>query len=198
MNPKQPRSRLDEHLVQPVIPYVSERPGDHVAVLARASLIMLQADELADLPAILELFKQPPLRGIHLMLHLDLVRGLAKDEAGVRYVAGLERVNGIITVHHHLVATARRLGLTTIVRLFLQDGRAVNRGLAVVEKSRPDAVELLPGVAAIEVAKDFEAVSVPRIAGGLIRGAETLQRVMASGVRSVSTTNHTLWSLNAG
>lgn len=197
MNLKYPQSRLAEHLTKPVIPYLAEPVNDFFAeVISHASVVMVQVDELENLATAMEPFRRPPLQNVPVLLHLDLIRGLARDEAAVRFVAGFVRIQGIITVHHHLIPTARRLGLATVVRLFLQDGRAVNRGVAVVEKSKPDAVELLPGVAAIEAAKDFESLPVPRIAGGLIRGPETLHRVIQSGFLAVSTTNHQLWSMN--
>jgi len=185
-----------EYLAKRVIPYLTVPAEGRVELLARASLVMLQVDELADVPSVLETFQRPPLTDLPILLHLDLIHGLARDEAAIRYIAGMERVAGIITVHHHLVAAARRLGLLSVVRLFLQDGRAVNRGLSVIQKSKPDAVELLPGVAAIEVADRFQAVNIPHIAGGLIRGPDTLRRILDSGCRAVSTTNEALWKLN--
>jgi len=59
---------------------------------------------------------------------------------------------------------ARRVGLLSIVRLFLSDSRAVDRGISVVKKSHPDAVEILPAVVAAKVA-GIE----PNEAGALIR-----------------------------
>ncbi|MBN1912516.1 MAG: glycerol-3-phosphate responsive antiterminator [Pirellulales bacterium] len=158
---------------------------------------MLQVDELADLPEILTIFERPPLENLPLFLHLDLIRGLGRDEAGLRFLTHFKRISGIITVHHHLVPAIHRAGMHSVVRLFLQDGRAVKRGLSVIEKSKPDAVELLPGVAAAEVGGDFDVLPTPRIAGGLIRGPETMKRILASGCRAVSTTNQALWALNA-
>jgi glycerol uptake operon antiterminator len=130
------------------------------------------------------------------MLHIDLLAGLANDESGLRYIATLPRINGIITTRHHLAPGARRLGLLSIVRLFLQDGRAIDRGLGVIEKSRPDAVELLPGVAAIEAAERFADLPIPRIAGGLIRTPQLVHQILASGCKAVSTTNTQLWEMN--
>ena len=79
----------------------------------------------------------------------------------------------------------------------LQDGRAVQRGLAVIEKSRPDAVELLPGVAFLQVAELFAGLEIPCIAGGLIRTKETVRQILAAGCKAVSTTNVALWGMNS-
>lgn len=160
-------------------------------------MVILQVEELVDLPATLAPFRQSPLANIPVFIHLDLVRGLARDEAGLRFLSSLDRVNGVITVHHHLVSAAKRFGLQSIVRLFIQDGRSVKRGLAVIEKSRPNAIELLPGIAAVEVAGDFSRLPIPRFAGGLIRNTTVLQGILSAGYQAVSTSNESLWIKNA-
>jgi glycerol uptake operon antiterminator len=193
---RQVHLNIDACLRRQIIPYIEGGVGDSSEVLANASMVFVQVGELADVPETLAPFGVKPLDHLVVMLHLDLVYGLARDEAAVRFVAGLDRVDGIITVHHHLVAPARRLGLLSVVRLFLQDTRALGRGISVVEKSRPDAVELLPSVAAIEVAEAFQQVHIPRIAGGLIHNLNTVHRVLASGCRAVSTSNRQLWEYN--
>ena len=184
------------YLTRPVIPYVTEGVDQHANVIAAASIIFIGGGELADLPHLLQRLDQPPLAERPVLLHIDLVNGLANDESGLRYVATLKGVDGIITVRHHLAPLARRLGLMSVVRLFLQDGRAVERGLGVIEKSKPDAVELLPGVAALEVADRFRDLPIPFIAGGLIRTPEIVKRILASGCSAVSTTNVKLWEMN--
>jgi glycerol uptake operon antiterminator len=185
------------YLTRPVIPYVTELAEANVPLVASASIIFIGGGELADLPALLEKLGRAPLAERPVLLHIDLLSGLANDEAGVRYVATFERVDGIITVRHHLAPLARKLGLMSVVRLFLQDGRAVDRGLSVIEKSRPDAVELLPGVAVPQVAERFRDLSIPFIAGGLVRTPETVREILATGCKAVSTTNVKLWEMNA-
>jgi glycerol uptake operon antiterminator len=164
--------------------------------MAGAGAIFLQGGELARLPKLLASLEGGPLADVPVMLHIDLLAGLANDEAGLRFVASLGRIRGVITVRHHLVPTARRLGLASIVRLFLHDSRAVNRGLAILEKCEPDAVELLPGVAALELASQFQRMPIPRIAGGLIRAPQLVRRLLDTGCQAISTSRPDLWRLN--
>jgi len=196
MNRKRIRPTIDAGLGKKIIPYIEGGIGDSAEVVSKASMTFIQAGELADIPQALAPFREKPLDNLVVMLHLDLVHGLAREEAALRYVAQFDRIDGIITVHHHLVVPARRLGLLSIVRLFLQDTRAVGRGIGVIEKSRPDAVELLPSVAAVEVADRFAQTHVPRIAGGLIYNLNCIQRVLNSGCRAASTSNRQLWTFN--
>src|SRR5205085_10102530 len=116
---------------------------------------MIGGGELADMPQLLARLSKPPFHTQPVLLHIDLINGLTNDESGLRYVATMGRVDGIVTTRHHLAPLAKKLNLMCVVRLFLQDGRAVERGLGVIEKSHPDAVELLPGVAFLQVAARF-------------------------------------------
>src|SRR5688572_27328138 len=123
---------------------------------------MIGGGELAELPQLLSRMGKPPFEKLPVLLHIDLVNGLSNDESGLRYVAtAFERIDGVVTTRHHLAPLARKLGLLCVVRLFLQDGRAVERGLGVIDKSRPDAVELLPGVAFLQVAERFAKLPMP-------------------------------------
>jgi glycerol uptake operon antiterminator len=182
-------------LARPVIP-VFWQLGPEERLLAEASLLFLQGGELVELPKRVARLKQGPTAHLPVMLHIDLLAGLTSDEAGLRYLAGLDGIDGIITVRSHLVAPARRLGLASILLLFLQDGRSVDRGLHVIEQSHPDMIELVPGVAALETASQFDKLPVPRIAGGLVRRDSLVRDLLASGCAAVSTSNAGLWPLN--
>ncbi|HOW69159.1 MAG TPA: glycerol-3-phosphate responsive antiterminator [Phycisphaerae bacterium] len=187
---------IERWFARPIIPVVWDIGQMDCTSLAQASLVFLQGGELAALPGVLEVLTRPPLADIPVMLHIDLLAGLTSDEPGLRYLVGHKRIDGIITVRSHLIAAARRMGLAAILRLFLQDGRAVDRGLHIIEQAHPDVIELIPGVAAIETAAQFSPLPIPRIAGGLVRSADLAQRILASGCRAVSTSNEQLWNLN--
>ena len=197
MHPRPRRKQLLPYLTRPVIPYLTHGLDAAPDLLAAASLLMVGGGELADLPNLLTDLSRGPLARTPVLLHIDLVDGLANDEAGLKYVATLPRLDGIVTVRQHLAPLARKLGLLCVVRLFLQDGRAVERGLQVIERAQPDAVELLPGVAFLEVADRFNHLpNTPCIAGGLIRTPEIVRKIINAGAKAVSTTNTELWALN--
>jgi glycerol uptake operon antiterminator len=183
-------------LNKPIIPYVTDWSLPDPEPLAHADVLFVSGGELAELPAVFEKLDAGPTRDIPVMLHIDLINGLMNDDAGLRYVANYNRVVGVITTKHHLVHTIRKLGLYSVIRLFLQDGRAVERGMSVIERSKPDAVELLPGIAATLISAELKQVRVPLIAGGLIRNEETADRILKAGCQAVSTSNKNLWKLN--
>lgn len=192
MNPKGIRSLL----IKPIIPYITDWSIPEPEELEHAAVLFLSGGELADIPRAFDALDAKLSRDIPIMLHIDLINGLNNDEAGLRYVASFGRVCGIITTKHHLVRPCRKLGMYCVVRLFLQDGRAVDRGLSIIERSKPDAIEMLPGIATTLIADDLKHIPVPYIAGGLIRSGDTAGHILRTGCQAVSTSNKRLWQLN--
>ncbi len=182
-------------LTRPIIPVIWNTEVDP-ATLSDASVIFVQGCELADLNRILAWLKAGPLQKTPVFVHVDLLAGLSSDDAGLRYLAELKRIDGVITVRSHVVAAARRLGFASMLLLFLQDGRSVQRGLHIVEQSRPDAIELVPGVAALETARQFQQISIPRIAGGLVRTPAVVRQLLDAGFDAVSSSESELWRMN--
>lgn len=178
-----------------IIPVVWD-PKQHIELLGHASTVFLQGGSLADLPRALERFSELPLDELAVFVHIDLVAGLENSEAGLEYLASFQRLTGVVTVHHHLAAPARKLGLLSIVRLFLSDSRALERGLSIASKSRPDAIEILPTAVAAKVASDFRNCPIPRITGGICRSEDDIRDALQSGCRAITTTKPELWRLN--
>lgn len=186
--------KLARLLGRPVIPVLS-RAADAQASLVAASAVFIQGTTLGNLDRLVAASRAAAPEAV-VFVHIDLIQGLANDEAGVEFLADLCPVDGIVTIRHHLADHAKRQGFLSVVRFFLQDTRALERALAVIQKSRPDAVELLPAVAAASVGDSFAVMNTPRIAGGLVRNAAMVETVLASGCRAVTSTNPTLWRLN--
>ena len=192
MNPKGIRSLLGK----PIIPYVTDWTIPDPELLEHADVLFLSGGEITDIPTAIKSLDSKLSRDIPVFLHIDLINGLNNDEAGLRYVADFDRFWGIITTKHHLVRQSRKLGLHTVLRLFLQDGRAVRRGLSIIERSKPDAVEMLPGIATTLITDQLQNISVPFIAGGLIQCGATAAQILHAGCQAVSTSNKELWQLN--
>jgi glycerol uptake operon antiterminator len=187
------RRPIQKCLERPVIP-VAWETGKNLDLISQASSVFLQGGPLAELERVLNRFQSAP--QVALFAHIDLISGLENSEAAVEYLAKFDRLTGLVTVHHHLAKTARKHGLLSIVRLFITDSRAVERGLAVASKSGADAIEILPAAAAVKVAGDFKSCPLPRIAGGLCRSEADVREALDSGCRAVTSTRPELWRLN--
>jgi glycerol uptake operon antiterminator len=127
--------------------------------------------------------------------HMDLIKGIGRDEAGVRFLARNVGVDGILTTRSNLISPAKREGLIAVQRLFVLDSESLKAGLPTVEKAGPDAVEALPGVILPSIAQELakHGTLPPLIAGGLIRTTAQVEAVLGAGAVAVSTSEIGLW-----
>ncbi|MCL6547570.1 MAG: glycerol-3-phosphate responsive antiterminator [Alicyclobacillus sp.] len=127
-------------------------------------------------------------------VHVDLMAGIGKDAAGIRYLAEQIGIDGVVTTRSHLISTARQLGLLTVQRVFIFDSVSVEQGVKLIRDSQPDAVEVLPGLVIPHVI-DWLApkLGTPLIAGGLLSTVPQAQMVLRHGVMGISTSSVPLW-----
>jgi glycerol uptake operon antiterminator len=131
-----------------------------------------------------------------ILAHVDLIKGIGRDEAGVRFLARDLGVDGIVTTRGNLIGPAKREGLIAVQRLFVLDSESLEAGVPAVERAAPDAVEVLPGVILPLIAPLLKATRLPPlIAGGLIRTRAQVDEILAAGAIAVSTSEEALWSL---
>lgn len=158
--------------------------------LARAGVVFLLGGTIFDIPGIVESAKQSDKL---VFIDIDLIKGVGRDRVGVHYLATESRVHGIITTKSNLVTSGKKEGLCTIQRVFALDSESLAGGLNVVSQSKPDAIEILPGLV---VPKVMEAIrrrtSIPIIAGGLITEEREVEEILGSGAVGISTTSYHL------
>jgi glycerol uptake operon antiterminator len=129
-----------------------------------------------------------------ILAHVDLIKGIGRDEAGVRFLARDLQVDGIVTTRGNLIGPAKREGLIAVQRLFVLDSESLEAGLPAVERAAPDAVEVLPGVILPLIAVQLKGANLPPlIAGGLIRTRAQVEEILAAGAIAVSTSQEALW-----
>ncbi|MCR4397750.1 MAG: glycerol-3-phosphate responsive antiterminator [Firmicutes bacterium] len=128
-------------------------------------------------------------------IHLELVSGLSSDQAGMKYLAGEVKPDGIITTKVHQVALAMKERLLAIQRLFMLDTLALRTGVSTAKAAKPDAVEVLPAVVPKAIATVAAELSCPVIAGGLIGSMEDIKAALAAGAVAVSLSKRELWGV---
>jgi glycerol uptake operon antiterminator len=129
-----------------------------------------------------------------ILAHVDLIKGVGRDEAGVRFLARDLHIDGILTTRANLIGPAKREGLIAVQRLFVLDSESLEAGLPAVERAAPDAVEVLPGVILPLIAPRLKGAHLPPfIGGGLIRTGVQVAEILAAGAVGVSTSEETLW-----
>lgn len=134
-----------------------------------------------------------------ILAHVDLIKGIGRDEAGVRFLARDLGVDGILTTRANLIGPARREGLIAVQRLFVLDSESLEAGLPTVQRAGPDAVEVLPGVILPLIAIRLKEGSLPPlIAGGLIRTPRQVEEILQAGAVGISTGEESLWGYRRG
>ncbi len=126
-------------------------------------------------------------------LHMDLIEGVGRDEAGLTYAARHWRPAGIISTRTPLVKAARDHGLLAIQRVFLLDSGSIKSGIGLISQCNPDFVEVMPGVIPKAVGQ-FKMAGRPVIAGGMVTERAEVIDALAAGALAVSTSSRALWN----
>ncbi len=163
--------------------------------LNHTDVVFILGGTIFDLPPIVE---QASRYGKLVLIDIDLIKGIGKDAPGIHFLARESRVHGIITTHSNLIQSVRKEGLISIQRIFVLDSGSLAGGLSVIEKSRPDVVEILPGLILPKIMEKIRAkTTIPVIAGGLITREKEVREILASGADGISTTSPRLFKFSA-
>jgi len=179
----------------PVIPAFRDIPSFRIQSLANTGILFILGGTIFDLPDIVEQARRYKKL---VFVDIDLVKGIGKDAPGIRFLVKESRVDGIITTHSNLIKSAQQEGMASIQRIFVLDSESLKGGLRAIEKSNPDALEVLPGLILPKIIKKIVMItSLPVIAGGLITREEEIDEILASGAVGVSTTSSRLFDYSA-
>lgn len=133
-------------------------------------------------------------RGKMLLIHFDLATGIGKDKSGMQFAKRMG-VDGIISTRMNIIKLARQCGLFTIQRFFIVDSHSIETTIETIDSSKPDMIEIMPGIAPKIISRLSGRVDVPIIAGGLIETAAEVNAVTAAGATAVTTGKHELWKM---
>src|SRR4051812_44694915 len=116
-----------------------------------------------------DLLKRVRAQGKLPLVNLDLLSGFSRDAINAEYLAACGAA-GIVSTHAEVLRASRKQGLITVQRTFALDSAAIDAGLRTIRQFTPDAVEILPAIAAPRVLARFREVNphLRIIAGGLI------------------------------
>ncbi len=128
-----------------------------------------------------------------LYIHIDLIDGFSKDTWGLEYIVKNIFPDGIITTKSNLVKLSKDLGAFTIQRLFILDSMSLEKGIKSIQNTRPNAVEILPGIMPKIIKKIYFETRIPIITGGLIMDKEDVIQSLNSGAVAISTSNKNVW-----
>ena len=175
----------------PVIASIRNDSDFKYALNSKATALFILYGDIFNLPQIMKECKN---RNKLVFLHMDLIRGIGRDKEGIIYLAKKELCNGIVTTKSNLINIAKKEGLIAVQRLFLLDSAALKTGEQILKHNQPDAVEILPGIAAPYFIENiYKDLLCPVIAGGLISNKSEIEELLRKGVMAVSTSKKELW-----
>ena len=130
--------------------------------------------------------------GKKLFIHMDLASGIAKDKSGIQYVKN-SGCDGVISTRVNIIKMAREMGMFTVQRFFIVDSHFMDTTVEALKSSKPDMIEIMPGIAYKAIKSLRSTLSLPIIAGGLIDTVEEIENATSSGAAAISTGKMELW-----
>lgn len=127
------------------------------------------------------------------LIHFDLIKGLKSDEFGLEYIVQHVKPHGILSTRGNIIELAKRQKMLAIQRVFLLDSLALEQNIKQIERSKPDLIEVLPGLIP-GVIQDIQSITdIPVIAGGLVKSKDEINHALEAGAIGVSTSDVELW-----
>ena len=128
-----------------------------------------------------------------LIIHLDLVHGLKSDEYSTEYICQEYKPFGLISTKGSVILKARQKGVKSIQRLFVLDTSSIEKSFSLIERTKPDYIEVLPGIMPKVIKEIRNRTQKEVFAGGLIDTVEEVEQAYEAGAITITTSNKKLW-----
>jgi len=175
----------------PVIASVTTLEAFEIALLAPTRVLCILTGNPLTLPTLLKRARDC---GKLCMANMDFLDGLSRDRFAVEFLAA-NGVAGIVSTRAETLKAAQNMGLMTVLRTFAIDTAAVMAAKKSLGQLHPDAVEVLPSMAAPRAGKYLREVypDLTILGGGLIETVREIEELIAAGVSAITTSNTRLW-----
>lgn len=184
---------LEEILVEnPVIAAIRSDLMLEEACTGNVKIVFVLYGNLLNIKSIGERLKEA---GKTIFVHIDMIEGLRGDALGLEYIKKEVNPYGIITTKVSNVRHAKHLGLKVIQRIFILDSMSLDTGIKNLRDHMPHAIEVMPGIASSIINSIEDMITIPVIAGGLIKTKKDVMDCLSMGAIAVSTSNKNLWNL---
>lgn len=127
-----------------------------------------------------------------LIVHMDLIQGLANDVFATQYVCQKLHVDGVISTKAKVVECAKQHHCVAILRLFMIDSRSIYKGCSIANTIQPDYLEILPAMTIDAVVRIRQYSDLPLIGGGLISTLDDIALCLDSGMSAISSSDISL------
>lgn len=184
---------MTNYFAFPVVPAIREDTSIQKVLSSRATSVFLLTGDIIELGQVIQLFHNS---GKFVFVHIDLVKGLGKDEAALKFLKVQLKADGVITTKGNLVSFAKKIDLVPIQRIFLLDSQSLITGIQQVRSHCPDYIEVLPGLLPELIKQIKDETKIPIITGGLIKTVNQVREALIKGATAVSTSEESLWNIS--
>ncbi|MBS4190853.1 glycerol-3-phosphate responsive antiterminator [Bacillus sp. FJAT-49705] len=130
-----------------------------------------------------------------MIYHVDLIHGIKNDEYATEYICQEYKPFGLISTKSSVILKAKQKGVIAVQRIFLIDTHALEKNYKILEKTKPDYIEVLPGAMPWMIEEVRTRVKTPIFAGGLIRTREEVRNALLAGASAITTSKTDLWEM---
>lgn len=174
----------------PVIAAINDMEKAEAAISSPCKIIFLLTGNIFSIEGIVNKVKD---NNKLIYVHIDLMEGFSKDVVALRFIKEHINPNGIITTRGNLVKAAKEMNIFAIQRLFALDSLSLDTGIKSVRNTKPDAIEILPGIMPRVTKYIYGETKTPVISGGLISCKEDVIQNLKSGAIGISTSKEEIW-----
>ncbi|QXM07046.1 glycerol-3-phosphate responsive antiterminator [Crassaminicella indica] len=176
----------------PIIAAVNSMEKLDIAIKSPCEIIFLLTGNIFNLKSIIDKVKG---QGMNIYVHIDLMEGFSKDTVALNYIYENMKPDGIITTKSSIVKKAKSMNIFVIQRLFILDSLSLETGINSVKATRPDAIEVMPGIMPKIIKNVYDKTRIPVIAGGLINDKEDVIGSLKAGAIGISTSRKEIWDM---
>lgn len=176
----------------PVVAAIKDEDGLEKCLHSDIDVVFVLYGDVISIRDIVHRLKE---NGKTVLVHVDLISGLAPKEVSVEFIRKYTEADGIISTRRNLTEYARSLGMNTVLRYFMIDSLALQN---IQKQSRaeiqPDIIEILPAILMPDfITRIRKVCKVPLMASGLVTCKKETLHALNAGAIAVSTTNQSIW-----
>ncbi|UII54416.1 glycerol-3-phosphate responsive antiterminator [Cytobacillus spongiae] len=131
--------------------------------------------------------------GKKMIFHMDLIQGIKNDDYATEFICQEHKPYGLISTKGSVILKAKQKGVLAVQRVFLIDSHALEKSYKLVDKTKPDFIEVLPGAMPWMISEVKNRLNTPVFAGGLIRSEEEVINALKAGATAITTSKVELW-----
>jgi glycerol uptake operon antiterminator len=178
--------------LNPIIAAVQNVADLEIAINSNVATIFLLCADIFNAKSLVDRIKNA---GKSALIHIDFLEGIGKDAKAIDYIIHAIQPDGVISTKSSHIKIAKEKGMFTIQRFFLIDNKSFEMTIRSVKTMQPDMIEIMPGVMPGIIQRITEQLTIPVIAGGLIRSKQDIMDALKAGALGASTGKKDLWEL---